>query len=311
MNVSGPSSRCAVASGPAVLARAEHARLRSSFTSVRDNAVSGPAGDSRGHFGGRFTPSGPVVLGVLGGSGGVGTSCLAAAVATRMAARGDSTLIVDSDPTFGRLDALFDRDGVAGVRWADLAGAQGSLEGRALLDVVPRSAEGVRILAGGGQPVAPDELEVPSAATMTGVLTALLAPEAGLDVVVLDLHRAAPPLAQWCVLCADLVLVVGSGVSALACATTAARLVQTLAATSCRLWLAQRGPRTRRDVADVVADAIGLPLIAFVTDDPGLDERLARGRPPGTGKGPLAGAADVVVRRLGAPREGHDGEPAT
>ncbi len=253
---------------------------------------------------GPVTSPRPVVLGVLGGSGGVGASCLAAAVATGAAARGEETLVADSDPVFGRIDALFDRDGVVGVRWADLAGARGRLEGRALLDLLPQSADGVRILAGGGRAPAAGEPSVPSGATMTHVLAALVAPGVGPDVVVLDLHRAAPALAEMAALCTDLVLVVGSSVSALACAEPAAQLVRALAPPTCRSWLAQRGPRSRRDVADLVADATGLPLITHVADEPALDERLARGCPPGSGKGPLAAAAATVLRRLDAPREG-------
>lgn len=251
----------------------------------------------------------PLVLGVLGGSGGVGASCLGAAIATRAAVRGEEVLVVDSDPAFGRIDALFDRDGVVGVRWADLAGARGALQGRALLDLLPHSADGVRILAGGGRILATGEPELPNAATMTHVLAALVAPGTAPDVVVLDLHRAAPALAEMAALCRDLVLVVGSSVGALACVAPAAQLVRALAPTTCRAWLAHRGPRSRRDVADAVAEATGLPLVAYVADEPALDERLARGCAPGSGKGPLAAAAATVLRRLDAPGERRGWEP--
>lgn len=265
----------------------------------RDLMRAAPTADTR-------VGTGRVVLGVLGGSGGVGASCLAAAVATRAAVRGACALVVDSDPTFGRLDALFDLDGVAGVRWGDLAGARGRLDGAALLGMLPRSAEGVRVLAGGGQVLGEGESE-PRPETMASAVAALVGHSGSPTVTVLDLQRAAPALAHLSVFCSDIALVIGSGVSALACAEPAARRARALTPTTGRCWLAQRGPRSRRDVADAVAEATGLPLLTFVDDDPGLDERLARGCAPGTGKGPLASAGSTVLRRLasgaaGSPR---------
>ncbi len=257
-------------------------------------------------------PVRPRVLAILGASGGVGASCLAAAVATRASARGRRVLAVDGEGTLGRLDVLFDRESAPGVRWPDLADARGRVDGEALLAQLPTSAEGVHVLSGreagpppAGRPLVPgDPAGAPAEGSglapdaVVAVLSALACPDVGLDVIVVDLCRSADASALFAPRCQDLAVLVGCGVPALARAGDAVRRADDLVPKGCRVWVAQRCPRTRSDLGDVVSEALGVPLITIVGDDPDLDQRLSRGLAPGSGRGPLAAAADRVLRCL-------------
>ncbi|MEP7161487.1 MAG: hypothetical protein ABI746_10340 [Dermatophilaceae bacterium] len=254
----------------------------------------------------------PRVLAILGASGGVGASCLVAAVATRASARGQSVLAVDGEGSLGRLDVLFDRESVPGVRWPDVAEARGRVDGRALLAQLPTSADGVHVLSGrepgsppAGRPLgardpdgAPAEGAGPGPDAVAAVLSALASPDVGLDVIVLDLCRRVDASALFAHQCQDLAVLVGCGVPALARAGDAVRRADDLVPQGCRVWIAQRCPRTRGDLGDIVSEALGVPLLTIVGDDPDLDQRLSRGLAPGSGRGPLATAADRVLRRL-------------
>lgn len=238
-------------------------------------------------------------VGVAGASGGIGTSCLAAALATQAARRGDAVLCADATPSGGGIDALFDVESRPGARWPDLAQARGRLDGSALLRHLPVSSDGVHVLsaAAAGADSPPRAEESAGTAGSAGAAAgagprAVLAALAGVvDLVVLDLGAAdsglggvLPPPGV-----SDLVLVVGAGVPALARAGRAAA-VATAAAVD-RVWLAQRCPRGGAHLADLVAEKLGLPLIGVVLDDPRLDDALARGIAPGAGRGRLADAA--------------------
>lgn len=74
------------------------------------------------------------VLGVVGGSGGVGASAFAAVLA---AVAGES-LLVDVDAAGGGVDVLLGIDGVDGARWSNLHLAGGRLDPSTLLGGLPR-----------------------------------------------------------------------------------------------------------------------------------------------------------------------------
>lgn len=123
--------------------------------------------------------SSTTVLDVMGGSGGVGASIFAAALAQRGAARGGgrAVALVDCDPTGGGIDLLFGAEQQPGWRWHDLAyasGTVGDLTGR-----LPVFA-GVDILSMARTPAAP---ELPGTSAFRAVLEALAR---GHDAVVLD-----------------------------------------------------------------------------------------------------------------------------
>jgi secretion/DNA translocation related CpaE-like protein len=77
-------------------------------------------------------PSG--VIAVVGGSGGVGASSFAAALASAAG----RTLLIDLDAGGGGIDVLLDVDGVSGARWSGLHLAGGCLEPTALWQGLPR-----------------------------------------------------------------------------------------------------------------------------------------------------------------------------
>jgi hypothetical protein len=74
------------------------------------------------------------VVGVIGGSGGVGASSFAAVVA----AVAGGALLVDLDVTSGGIDVTLGIENAAGARWSGLRVAGGRLEPEALLAGLPR-----------------------------------------------------------------------------------------------------------------------------------------------------------------------------
>ena len=266
------------------------------------------AGNGAGPRGGRG--SGARVVGVVGASGGVGTSCLACALAVRSALAGDLVGCADATPGGGGIDALFDAESRPGARWPDLAQARGRVDGAALVRHLPAAAAGVRVLSArpdaheGSRPDAhegsrPDAHEAHPDALGADPAPVLQALAVAVDTLILDLGTPWSGGALAGIeACDDVVLVVGSGVPALARAAGAAALVRDAARG--RAWLAQRAPRGCADLAELVADRLELPLLGLVLDDPRLDDALARGVVPGTHRSRLGDVAERMWRLLRA-----------
>ena len=113
------------------------------------------------------------VIGVLGGSGGVGASTFAAVLA---ASAGPATL-VDLDPVGGGIDVLLAIEDVPGARWSGIRLSGGYLDPAVLAQGLPRFGD-VAVLAAD---VAPPSVEA------VGQVIAAAACE---GVVVVDLPRA-------------------------------------------------------------------------------------------------------------------------
>jgi secretion/DNA translocation related CpaE-like protein len=130
------------------------------------------------------------VLGVVGGSGGVGASCFAAVLALTAG----QAVLVDLDPAGGGVDVLLGIEAVPGARWSGLRLAGGHLEPAALVGGLPR--------AGPCAVLAADTADLDAAA----VAQVVAAAAAG-GPVILDLprHDCAPRAAA--LLAADLVVV--------------------------------------------------------------------------------------------------------
>lgn len=143
-------------------------------------------------------PARGLVLGVVGGAGGAGTSTLACALG-QVAGLSGPALVLDTDPLGSGLDRLLGLDEVAGVRWDDLAASAGRLGSRSLREAVPRQ-DGVGVLTWASGPAA-----LPSVSTTRDVLSA---GRRGHDLVVLDLGRPTGALFAELVARCDLVLVV-------------------------------------------------------------------------------------------------------
>lgn len=228
-------------------------------------------------------------IGVLGASGGIGTSCLAAGVATRAARHGLRVACADAWPGSGGIDVFFDREARPAARWPDLADARGRLEGGSLTTLLPRSEQGVVLLA--ASPAGP----LVGQAAVAHTLTAL---QEVTDLLVLDLGVADAAM-TFPLPCDDLVLVAGYTVPALSRAVAAAHLLERVPEGQARrIWLVQRCPRGRGDLAEQVAVRLGLPLLGTLFDDPKVDAQLARGRPPGDRAGRYADAVEDVLAGL-------------
>lgn len=222
------------------------------------------------------------VLGVVGASGGVGASTLAAACAVRATAAGVGVVLVDGSPFGGGVDVLLGLEHEPGLRWRDLAAARGVLDGAALLGAMP-AAEGCRVLSfdrgdpriGGGLRHYDDPGPVVQA------LGAVV------ELVVLDLPGPGRAGAErWWECVDEAVLVVGGGVPQCAAAAVAVEVV----------------PRVRSAVArmaaglpdDVVAATLGLPTHPLA-HDPGVVRALVQGTAVGTERGPVCRTAEELV----------------
>jgi hypothetical protein len=90
-------------------------------------------------------------IGVVGVSGGIGTSALALWLGGRLRGRGDSVVVVDAVPASVGLDACIAPRPMRGLRWEDLAGLPGLPEGAALLESLP-APHGLPVLTAGSPP---------------------------------------------------------------------------------------------------------------------------------------------------------------
>lgn len=227
------------------------------------------------------------VIGVVGGSGGVGASVLSAAIAVRAAAADRVAVCVDGDRLGGGLDVTFGLEQEAGLRWPDLARARGRVDGAELLLRLP-SVDGVAVLS------FDRHREVSLEAEVVQEIVSAVARAA--DLVVLDLPRPGDALFEvWAGLVDAVVLLSGPEARDLAASSCIAPVVSGACA---EVWLCLRGTG-RAEFADSVAAALDLPLLARVRDDGALRADQLHGIPPGTSaRGALARAADHVLAQL-------------
>jgi len=219
-----------------------------------------------------------LTLAVLGGRGGAGASTLACALAVTAAREGRRALLVDADPLGGGVDVLLGAERAAGVRWPELAASRGRVNAVELERALPL-ASGVRALSWdrGGL------LGVPAEA----VRTVLGAARRRGGLVVVDLPRrideaAGEALAQ----CDAALLVVPAELRAMAAAGRVAASARMRVADLRAVVRARPGAAA---VAEEIAEGLHLPLAGELPAEPGLDEDLERGRPPGARpRGPLA-----------------------
>ena len=227
------------------------------------------------------------IIGVVGGSGGVGASVLAAAIAVRAAQAGLRPVCLDGDRLGGGLDVTLGLEQERGVRWPDLAGARGRIDGPALLRRVP-SVDGVGVLSFDRARDVQLAVEI--------VREVLLALSAAADLVVVDLPRPDHEIFAALAPSVDaIVLLAGSRICDLAGASAiAGHLIQ-----ACPdVWLCLRTGGKGSHFADTVAGALDLPLLAVVREEPSLVADVLNGIPPGSSaKGALAAAADTVLSR--------------
>jgi len=225
------------------------------------------------------------IIGVVGGSGGVGTSVLTAAIAVRAAQAGLRAVCLDGDRLGGGLDVTLGIEQERGVRWPDLVAARGRIDGAELLRRLP-AVDGVCVLSFDRA----RDVEL-GAETVQEVLRALI--EAA-DLVVIDLPRpdhqlfgALAPAVE------TMVLLAGSGICDLAGASAVAGH---LAPACPDVWLCLRTTGKGTHFADTVAAALDLPLLTAIREEATLAADVLHGIPPGSSpRGALAAAADLVL----------------
>lgn len=229
-----------------------------------------------------------VVVGVVGGRGGAGASVLATALSLAGARRGLRTMLVDADPLGGGIDLVLGSEDTRGLRWPELVGSRGRVNGTALQEALPRVEDLVVLSWDRG-----DVLSIPAEA-MRAVLAAS---RRSCDLVVVDLPRRVDAAAEEVLAaCRTTLLVVPAEVRATASAARVATLVSLHTAD---LRVVVRGPAPSGLGADVVAEALGLPLAGDVRAEPGLSEMLERGQPPTRGgRGPLAAFCSTFLATL-------------
>ncbi|WP_370617339.1 septum site-determining protein Ssd [Mumia sp. Pv 4-285] len=222
-----------------------------------DDVLAGALAD-RADGTGRDAP----VLAFVGGCGGAGASSIAASVALTAASAvgvdrgGGGVLLVDGDPFGGGLDLLLGDEARPGLRWNDLASTHGRLSGAALHRTLPRS-DGLAVLSWDR-----GARDLPTEEVVGAVLAAVRRSH---DVVVVDLPRHLDAAAREAAAGAAVgVVVVTDEVRGVAAATG---IVRRLAewATDARLVV-----RRRRGglPPSLVADTLGVPLLATVDEDP-------------------------------------------
>lgn len=213
------------------------------------------------------------VLALVGASGGLGVSTLAASLALVAAADGQRALAVDLAQGGGGLDLLVGAETEAGVRWPDLTHARGELG--ELFSGLP-AVDGAAVLAQGRESAG---LPPPQA-----VAAAVGALKRTADLVVVDSGREAPAVEAEQVL-----LMVGADVRSVA---SARMLAESRAVTPTGLVVRQ-GPG-RGIPADVVARSLGVPCVGIIGHAKALP-RLAE-----LGMAPVGGPARRYRRQVAA-----------
>ncbi len=226
------------------------------------------------------------VVGVLGASGGVGASTLAAALAWRAGRRG-AAVLVDGQLDGGGIDVTAGVEHLPGLRWGDLADLRGSAG--AVLAELPED-RGVRVLAA-GRGATPQRRPVPDSAVLEVVDALAVSGQ-----LVIDLPRVGALREQLVGRCALVLVLAGLHVRALADADAAVEaLVDGADSLPAEVALVTRGPRARVDLAEAVEQHLGLPHLAHIADEDRVVRAAERGEWPGERRTRLADTADRLI----------------
>jgi secretion/DNA translocation related CpaE-like protein len=218
---------------------------------------------------------------VLGGGTGAGATTLLVALATRAHAAGRQVGAVDADPCGGGLEVAFGLEAEPGVRWEDLLGSDGPLDGERLVDRLPSAGEGPSVLSFGRQ-----------WCTVTDELLdrALDGFRAVHDLLFLDVgrHLLTPEAVAGY---DDLILVARGTAAGLAAAGATTQRIERLP----RLVVRGAGQAAARDAAD----ALGMDLAAVLPTERRLAADAERGLPAGSrSRSAYVGECDRLLRDL-------------
>lgn len=222
------------------------------------------------------------VVGVVGGAGGAGATTFAAALA-QLGSLDGPVLVVDGDPLGPGVDRVLGLEDGEGVGWEVLAGSHGRLSARDLREGVPRrGALGVLTWRSTSLPRLPGQDQVAQV---------LAAARRGHDLVVVDVPRGGAGRASLAARCDLLVVLTPATVAGVA--STARACADLDDPSRAGLVLVGRG-------ADEggISRATGLPVLAAMAPQRGLDEALDLGLGPVRNRrGPLGRAASAVLDR--------------
>ena len=211
------------------------------------------------------------VVAVLGGSGGAGASTCATALAFAAAQQGLATLLIDADPLGGGIDLMASAERVPGWRWPRLGTASGHLG--TLSGHLPQ-VEGVDILS-----MARGELQARSSPSADQMQAVLLSATRSHQLVVVDVSRQLTSAGREALRRADLALLMV--IAQLRAVAAAQQMAEELEGACTTIGLLVRTTRPRGLSADVVAETLGLSLLATFADEPALGPAAARGEVPG------------------------------
>lgn len=232
-----------------------------------------------------------MTVAVLGGRGGAGASTLACALAVTAAREGHRTMLVDADPLGGGLDVLLGAESTSGLRWPDLAGSRGRVNGAELEKALPSLHRLSALSWDRG-----DTLTIPPEA----MRTVLAAARRRGGLVVLDLPRHLDAAAGEALEQADTaLLVVPAELRAMAAAGRVAAAARMRLAD---LRAVVRTPGCAGLDGQEIARGLGLPLAGELPGEPGLTADVERGTPPGLREhGPLARFCSAFLSRAVPP----------
>ncbi|MCE1179690.1 MAG: hypothetical protein LWW86_11790 [Micrococcales bacterium] len=214
-----------------------------------------------------------LVVGVLGASGGLGASTLAAGLA-RCWSASSPVALVDGSVGMGGLDVTACAEHAAGLRWDDLAEARGGFDGRRLSAALPRAGDGVRVLSSSGRAVGPR----PAPEVIEEAVEALASVH---ERTVLDLPRGRGLVAGGDLVGECDVVVVLAGVSVRGVCDAVAvvgALPERLRVASC---VVTRARKAGDPLHAQVAEHLGLALLRPWPDEARVRREAARGQPPG------------------------------
>src|SRR5215217_3165664 len=223
---------------------------------------------------GRSSKGGRLIA-LVGGTGGVGCSTLAAGLAIVAARTGRRTLLLDCDPLGGGIDLLIGAERVEGWRWpqfATVTGEIGDLWGQLPqvddLDLLSMARSST--MRGDSSPPDPGPEQMESVLSSVGRCY---------DLVVADLPRTLGDGSAEVIRRAHhVVLVVPATVRGIAASR---RLSSDLTALGALPVVLVRQPRSRGIASEAVSNAVGLPMVGVIADEPGLRLGAERGDPPG------------------------------
>ncbi|MDR1791362.1 MAG: P-loop NTPase [Propionibacteriaceae bacterium] len=224
------------------------------------------------------------VLAVLGGSGGVGASTLAAGLALAQAKSGAAVALVDADVAGGGIDLLLGLEHVGGWRWPSLAAAEGYIGD--LRGFVPQ-IDTVSVLS-----MARADAGELRPQALTAVLQSLRRSH---SLVVLDVGRTQSPVAREAVrLATDRLLLLNSSVRSVAAAA------QTLQAFHTQARVVVRGKSSAGLNDAAIADILSLPIAGQVRDESAVAAAATRGDPP-RHRGFLKDCAKLLPKSVAEP----------